>query len=81
MPEIILQSSHLVEELFLDYNKLQESALNTLMDFKRLRVLRISANHFKKFPDQVMDILNLSVLDISKNEIEKLPENIFKMEK
>lgn len=81
MPEIILQSSHLVEELFVDQNKLQESALNALMDFKRLRVLRIAANHFKKFPDQVMDILSLSVLDISKNEIERLPDNIFKMEK
>lgn len=81
MPEIILQSSHLVEELFVDQNKLQESALKALTDFKRLRVLRIAGNHFKKFPDQIMDILNLSVLDISKNEIERLPDNIFKMEK
>lgn len=81
MPEIILQSSHLVEELFVDNNKLQESALNALTDFKKLRVLRIAGNHFKHYPDQVMDILNLNVLDISKNEIERLPDNIFKMEK
>lgn len=81
MPEIILQSSHLVEELFVDHNKLQESALKTLMDFKRLRVLRIAANQFKKFPEQVVDILSLCVLDISKNEIEKLPDSIFKSEK
>ena len=81
MPEIILQSSHLVEELFVDQNKLQESALKALTDFKKLRVLRIAANHFKKFPEQLMDILNLSVLDISKNEIERLPDNVFKMEK
>lgn len=59
MPEIILQSSHLVEELFIDHNKLQESALKALTDFKKLRVIRIAANHFKKFPDQLMDILNL----------------------
>lgn len=81
MPEIILQSSHLVEELFIDHNKLQESALKSLTDFKKLRVVRIAANHFKKFPDQLMDILNLQVLDISKNEIERLPDNVFKMEK
>lgn len=81
MPEIILQSSHLVEELFVDHNKLQESALKALMDFKKLRVLRIAANHFMKFPDQLLDVLNLTVLDISKNEIERLPDNIFKMEK
>lgn len=81
MPEIILQSSHLVEELFVDHNKLQESALKALTDFKKLRVLRIAANCFKKFPDQIMDVLNLTVLDISKNEIERLPDSIFKMEK
>jgi Leucine-rich repeat (LRR) protein len=81
MPEIILQSSHLVEELFIDHNKLQESALKSLTDFKKLRVVRIAANHFKKFPDQLMDIVNLQVLDISKNEIERLPDNVFKMEK
>lgn len=81
MPEIILQSSHLVEELFVDHNKLQESALKAMVDFKKLRVLRIAANQFKKFPDQIMDILNLTVLDISKNEIDRLPDNIFKMEK
>lgn len=52
-----------------------------MMDFKKLRVLRIAANHFKKFPDQIMDILNLGVLDISKNEIEKIPDTVFKMEK
>lgn len=81
MPEVILQSSHLVEELFAEHNKLQESALKALADFKKLRVVRLAANHFKKFPEQLMDIQNLSVLDISKNEIERLPDNIFKMEK
>lgn len=81
MPEVILQSSHLVEELFVDNNKLQESALRALTDFKKLRVLRIAANHFKRFPEQLMDIHNLNVLDISKNEIERLPDNVFKMEK
>jgi len=81
MPEIILQFSHMVEELFADQNKLQESALKTLSDFKKLRVLRIAGNHFKKFPEQLMDIPSLCVLDISKNEIERLPDNVFKMEK
>lgn len=81
MPEIILQSSHLVEELFVDHNKLQDSALKALTDFKKLRVLRIAANHFKRFPEQLMDIPCMSVLDVSKNEIEKLPDNVFKMEK
>lgn len=81
MPEVILQSSHLVEELFADQNKLQESALKALGDFKKLRVVRIASNQFKKFPEQIMDIQNLTVLDISKNEIERLPENIYKMEK
>lgn len=81
MPEVILQSSHLVEELFADQNKLQDSALKALADFKKLRVVRVASNQFKKFPEQIMDIQNLTVLDISKNEIERLPENIYKMEK
>jgi Leucine-rich repeat (LRR) protein len=81
MPEVILQSSHLVEELFAEQNKLQDSALKTLKDFKKLRVVRIAENQFKKFPDQLMDIQNLSVLDISKNDIDRLPDNIYKMEK
>jgi Leucine-rich repeat (LRR) protein len=81
MPEVILQSSHLVEELFADQNKLQDSALKSLKDFKKLRVVRIAENQFKKFPDQLMDIQNLSVLDISKNDIDRLPDNIYKMEK
>lgn len=81
MPEVILQSSHLVEELLADHNKLQESALKALTEFKKLRVVRVSSNQFKKFPEQLMDIHNLTVLDISKNEIDRLPDNIFKMEK
>lgn len=81
MPEIILHNAHLVEELFADQNKLQESALRSLADFKKLRVLRIAGNQFKKFPDQLMDIPNISVLDISKNDIEKVPDSIFKLEK
>jgi Leucine-rich repeat (LRR) protein len=81
MPEVILQSSHLVEELCADNNKLQGSALKALADFKKLRVLRLAANHFKQFPDQLMDILTLSLLDVSKNEIAMLPDNIFNMEK
>ena len=81
MPEVILQSSHLVEELLADHNKLQESALKALTEFKKLRVVRVSSNCFKKFPEQLMDIQNLTVLDISKNEIDRLPDNIFKMEK
>lgn len=81
MPEVILQSSHLVEELLADYNKLQESALKALTEFKKLRVLKVISNQFKKFPEQLMDIQNLTVLDISKNEIDRLPDNIFKMEK
>jgi Leucine-rich repeat (LRR) protein len=81
MPEVILQSSNLVEELFADHNKLQEPALKALSDLKKLRVLKITANQLKRFPDQIMDIMNLTVLDISKNEIERLPDNIFKMEK
>lgn len=81
IPEVILQSSNLVEELFADHNKLQESAMKALTDLKKLRVLKVTANHLKKFPEQIMDIMNLTVLDISKNEIDKLPDNIFKMEK
>lgn len=81
IPEIILQSNHLVEELFADQNKLQESAMRALCDFKKLRVLRVAGNHFKKFPDQLLDVPNLCVLDISKNDIERLPDNIFKLEK
>lgn len=81
MPEVILQSAHLVEELFADQNKLQESALKSLKDFKKLRVVRIAENHFKKFPEQLLDVQNLSVLDISRNDIEKLPDNIYNMEK
>jgi Leucine-rich repeat (LRR) protein len=81
MPEVILQSSHLVEELFADQNKLQDNALKALTDFKKLRVVKVAANHFKKFPEQLMDIQNLQVLDVSKNEIDRLPDNIFKMEK
>ena len=81
MPEVILQSSHLVEELFADQNKLQESALKSLREFKKLRVVRIAENQFKKFPEQLLDVQNLSVLEISKNDIERLPDNIYKMEK
>jgi Leucine-rich repeat (LRR) protein len=81
IPEIIIQSNHLVEELFADQNKLQESALKSLSEFKKLRVLRVAGNQFKKFPDQLLDIPNLTVLDISKNDIEKIPDNIFRLEK
>lgn len=81
IPEIILQSNHLVEELFADQNKLQENACKALSEFKKLRVLRVAGNHFKKFPEQLLDIPNLTVLDISKNDIEKIPDNIFKLEK
>ena len=81
MPEVILQSSHLVEELFADQNKLQDSALKSLREFKKLRVVRIAENQFKKFPEQLLDVQNLSVLEISKNDIERLPDNIYKMEK
>lgn len=81
MPEVILQSSHLVEELFADQNKLQESALKSLKEFNKLRVVRIAENQFKKFPEQLLDVQNLSVLEISRNDIERLPDNIFKMEK
>lgn len=81
IPEIILQSNHLVEELFADKNKLQESALRALGDFKKLRILRVAGNHFKKFPDQLLDVKHLTVLDISNNDIEKIPDNIFRLEK
>jgi Leucine-rich repeat (LRR) protein len=81
MPEVILQSNHLVEELLANNNRLQESALNALTDFRKLRIVHLCGNQFEKFPQQLLDVANLSTLDLSDNKIERLPDKIFKMEK
>lgn len=80
IPEIVLQSTHVVEELLAGQNKLQEIALNALTEFPNLRILRLPGNGFKNFPEGLLDICGLTVLDLADNQIEKIPEEISRLE-
>lgn len=81
IPEIVLQSTNIVEELLAGQNKLQEIALNALTDFPNLKILRLPGNGFKSFPRALLDIYGLTVLDLANNEIDEIPDDISKLEK
>lgn len=81
IPEIVLQSTDVIEELLAGHNKLQEIGLRALSDFPNLKVLRLPGNGFKKFPESILNIIGLTVLDLADNSIESLPQEIFHLEK
>lgn len=76
IPEIVLQSTNIIEELLAGQNKLQEIALMALSGFPCLRVLRLPGNEFKEFPETLLQITGLTVLDLADNEIKSLPDEI-----
>jgi Leucine-rich repeat (LRR) protein len=81
IPEIVLQSTNMVEELLAGQNKLQEGSLRSLADFNNLKVLRLPGNGFKTFPDPIFDIHGLKILDLADNEVSKIPERISQLKK
>lgn len=76
IPEIVLQSTNVVEELLAGQNKLQEIALMALGGFPCLKVLRLPGNEFKVFPEALLQINALTVLDLADNEIQSIPDDI-----
>lgn len=76
IPEIVLQSTNVVEELLAGQNKLQEIALLALASFPSLKVLRLPGNEFEVFPEALLQISGLAVLDLADNEIQSIPGDI-----
>lgn len=76
IPEIVFQSTNVVEELLAGQNKLQEIALTALAGFSCLKVLRLPGNEFNVFPEPLLQISALNVLDLADNAIKSIPEEI-----
>lgn len=76
IPESVLQSTNVVEELLAGQNKLQEIALNALAAFPCLKILRLPGNEFKLFPEALLQISGITILDLADNEIQSIPDGI-----
>lgn len=76
IPEVVLQSTSVVEELLAGQNQLKEIALMALAGFQSLKVLRLPGNEFKVFPEALLQITSLTVLDVADNEIQSIPDDI-----
>lgn len=76
IPEIVFQSTNVVEELLAGQNKLQEIALTALAGFPCLKVLRLPGNGFNVFPEALLQITGLTVLDLADNAIQSIPDGI-----
>uniref|UniRef100_A0A336KQA3 CSON012944 protein n=1 Tax=Culicoides sonorensis TaxID=179676 RepID=A0A336KQA3_CULSO len=81
IPEVVLKGIETIEELSAGQNQLQEIALTALSNFKNLKVLHLSKNGFKKFPEPLLDCKGLTLLDLADNGIESLPERISTLKK
>lgn len=81
IPEIVLQSTSIVEELLAGQNKLQEIGLMALSGFPCLKILRLPGNEFKMFPESLLQITALTVLDLADNEIQSIPDDISNLQK
>lgn len=81
IPEIVLQSTNMVEELLAGQNKLQEIALMALSGFPHLRILRLPGNDFNIFPESLLHIASLTVLDLADNHIQSIPDDISELKK
>lgn len=80
IPEVVLQSTSVVEELLAGQNQLKEIALMALSGFPSLKVLRLPGNEFKVFPEALLQITTLTVLDVADNELQSIPDDIAQLE-
>ena len=80
IPEVVLQSTSVVEELLAGQNQLKEIALMALSGFPSLKVLRLPGNEFKVFPEALLQITTLTVLDVADNELQSIPNDIAQLE-
>lgn len=81
IPDVVLQSSQMVEELVADQNQLQNLGLRVLSSFTNLKKLHLAKNNIKTFPDSVLACKDLTTLDLTDNTIESLPEEISKLKR
>lgn len=76
IPEVLLQTKNSVEELAAGQNRLEESAVRSLSEFRNLKILRLPGNSFKAFPSGLLNLTGLTLLDLTDNEVDKIPEKI-----
>lgn len=81
IPDVVLQSSQMIEELVADQNQLQNLGLRALASFSNLKKLSLAKNGLKLFPDSVFNCKELTALDLTDNSIESIPMDISKLKR